>query len=114
MSIRINSILITLLQVAKSNEVLLTGLNPFREYIDGKPSETIAGYKYTVVCPANKFESFSVKIFQATPTITNEQIEAAGGSIKVTFKGFEGKFYRDSRSGEYLFTAKATEVEVLK
>lgn len=109
-----NKPILSLHQVALSNEVLITGLSPFREYIDGKPSENIAGYKYNVVCPANKYESINVKIRQATPTITNEQIEAAGGSIKATFKGFEGKFYRDSRSGEYLFTAKATEVEVLK
>lgn len=109
-----NSLRLPLSVVANGNDVLNTEVNPYRDYIDGKPSEHIAGYKYTVVCPLNKYESFTVKVMQATPTITNEMIEAAGGSIKVTFKGFEGKFYKDSRSGEYLFTAKATEVEVLK
>lgn len=112
--LRITSIILTLLQVAKSTEVLVTEVKSYKNYIDGKPSDEIAGYKYEVVCPANKYESFSVKIPQAAPTITTEMLEAAGGSIKATFKGFEGKFYRDSRSGEYLFTAKATEVEVLK
>ena len=112
--ITIVAFIFTLLQVAKSNEILVVGVKPYKNYIDGKASDEIAGYKYDVVCPANKYESFSVKIPQATPTITTEMLEAAGGSIKATFKGFEGKFYRDSRSGEYLFTAKATEVEVLK
>ena len=110
----LNNIKYPLQLVAKSNEVLVTDVKPYRDYIDGKPSDKIAGYKYTVVCPANKYESFAVKIEQETPTITAEQIEAAGGAIKVTFKGFEGKFYKDSRSGEYLFTSKALEVEVLK
>lgn len=112
--IKVTNFTYTLTQVAKSNEVLLTGVMPFRNYIEGKPSDNIAGYKYTVVCPANKYESFTVKIPQEAPTITAEQLEAAGGAIKATFKGFEGKFYRDSRSGEYLFTSKALEVEVLK
>ena len=112
--IKISSLKFSLLMVAKSNEILITDVNPYKEYTDGKPSENIAGDKYTVVCPVNKYESFSVKVRQAQPTITNEQIEAAGGSIEATFIGFEGKFYRDSRSGEYLFTAKAEEVEVIK
>lgn len=112
--IKINNFTFTLIQVAKSNEVLITEVKPYRDYIDDKPSDKVAGYKYTVVCSANKFESFAVKIAQENPTITAEQIEAAGGTIKATFKGFEGKFYRDSRSGEYMFTSKANELEVLK
>ena len=112
--IQINKIIFSLIHVAKSNEILVTEVKPYKDYIDGNPSDKIAGYKYTVVCPANKYESFTVKIAQEVPTITAEQLEAAGGAIKATFKGFEGKFYRDSRSGEYLFTSKALEVEVLK
>ncbi len=112
--IKASNFIFSQLQVAKSNEVLVTDVKPYKDYVDGKPSENIAGFKYTAVCPANKFESITVKVAQAVPTITTEMLEAAGGSIKATFKGFEGKFYRDSRSGEYLFTAKATEVEVLK
>ena len=112
--LKITDFRFSLLMVAKTEEILVTEVTPFKDYIDGKPSENIVGYKYTVVCPANKYEAFTVKIRQQQPTITNEQIEAAGGSIKATLKGFEGKFYRDSRSGEYLFTAKATEVEVLE
>lgn len=111
---KISNIIFTLPQIAKSTEVLITEVKPYKDYVDGKPSENIAGFKYTAVCPSNKFESFTVKVAQAVPTVTTEMLEVAGGSIKVTFKGFEGKFYRDSRSGEYLFTAKATEVEVLK
>ena len=112
--IKASNFIFSQLQVAKSNEVLVTDVKPYKDYVDGKPSENIAGVKYTALCPANKFESITVKVAQAVPTITTEMLEAAGGSIKATFKGFEGKFYRDSRSGEYLFTAKATEVEVLK
>ena len=108
----INNIKLELKQVANSEEVILIGVIPFKDYIDGKPSENIAGYKYNVVCPANKYEPLAVKIRQSQPTITNEQIEAAGGSIKVTFVGFEGKFYRTS-NGDYAFTAKADRLEVI-
>ncbi len=110
---RITDFRFSLLMVAKTEEVLVTKVTPFKDYIDGKPSENIAGYKYTVVCPANKYESFTVKIRESQPTITNEKIEAAGGSIKGTFNGFEGKFYR-TNNGEYAFTAKAEELEVLE
>ena len=108
----INNIKLELKQVANSEEVILIGVIPFKDYIDGKPSENIAGYKYNVVCPANKYDPLAVKIRQSQPTITNEEIDAAGGSIKVTFVGFEGKFYRTS-NGDYAFTAKADSMEVL-
>ena len=108
----LNNLRLPLEIVARSEEVLVTEVTPFKDYIDGKPSENIAGYKYNVVCPANKYEPLAVKIRQSQPTITNEEIDAAGGSIKVTFVGFEGKFYRTS-NGDYAFTAKADRLEVI-
>ncbi len=111
--LKITDFRFSLLMVAKSEEVLVTEATPFKDYTDGKPSENIAGYKYNVVCPTNKYEPLAVKIRQSQPTITNEQIEAAGGAIKVTFVGFEGKFYRTS-NGDYAFTAKADRLEVVQ
>lgn len=110
--IEITKFIFSLLQVAGSEQVLLTGCLPIKDFVDGKPTDKIIGYRYTLVAPQNKYESFTVKVEQASPAISPEELEAKGGTVKVKIKGFQGRFYRD-RNKEYQFTAKAESVEVI-
>lgn len=111
--ITINKILLPLTLIAGSEIVLVTEVRPVREFLDGKSTDRIIGYRYTCVCPDNKFEQMLVKVEEAAPAITQEMLDACGGTVKAKPKGFVGRFYRD-RAGEYQFTAKATAIEVLK
>lgn len=109
--IKINDIIMTLLQVANGDTLWLTDIFPVKAFVDGKPTDKIIGFRYVCVCPANKFEKISIKVEQDAPIISSDEL-AAKGHVKVKVKDFEGRFYRD-RNGEYQFTAKATALEVV-
>lgn len=110
--IKITDIQLTLEQVAHSTNVLLIDCKPVKEFVDGKPTDKIVAYNYVVVAPQNKFANFSVKIEGASSLVSSEQIQSNGGNIEVTFSGFIGRFFR-SKTGDYLFTSKATGLEIL-
>lgn len=110
--IEITKIILPLTVVAGSDSVLITDVSQVKNFVDGKPTDKIWGYKYKVVCPSNKYCQFDIKIEQPTPTITPQELEAKGGTVKAKLKGFIGKFYKN-RNGEYQFTAKATGIEVI-
>lgn len=109
--LKINQIIFTLQQIAHGDTLLLTDFFPVKEFIDGKPTDKIIAYRYVCVCPMNKYEQIAIRVEQAEPILTSEELSSKG-SLKVKPKGFEGRFYRD-RSGEFQFTAKATTLEVV-
>lgn len=109
--ISLNQIVITENQVTKGGQTICTNVRPVKEYKDGKPTDNVIGYNYTVVCPSNKYEQFSIKVEQQQPVITPEELESKGGSVKVKVKNFEGRFYQNAEK-QILFTAKATAIEV--
>ena len=45
--------------------------------------------------------------------ITNDQIQQAGGQVRVIFDNLTGKFYR-TNSGEYALSCNADSAEVIK
>lgn len=109
--IKIEKMTFTLQQIANSNEVLLTDIKPFKQYIDGKASDNIIGYTYVCVCPGNKYQEIIIKVEQANPLMSQDELEAKGGCIKVKPKSFEGRFYR-TKSGEYALSCKASGMEL--
>ncbi len=112
MAIRIESIKITLEQIANGNILLLTDVSPIKEYVDGKPTDKILGFYYHTVCPQNKFEQVRIKVEESMPLITPEEL-AEKGTIKVAPLNFSASFYRD-RNGVYQLSAKAERIEVVK
>ena len=96
----------------ENGECVLLSVSPLEEYVDGKPSGKVVGQKYHIVCPNNKYEKFIVKI-KGKPTITNDQIQQAGGQVRVIFDNLTGKFYR-TNSGEYALSCNADSAEVIK
>ena len=110
---KLKEITLTLEQTTKSSSVLLLGVTTIKRYEDGKITDDVEGYRYTVVCPSNKFEKMTVKIKEKNPSITEEEIEANGGTISVTFINFEGKFYQD-KNKNVCFYATADGVKVIE
>ena len=94
-----------------SDTVLLTDVSPIKEFINGKPTDKILGFRYSCVCPAAKYVAIEIRVEQSAPVITPEELEAKGGTIKAKVKGFEGRFFKN-RDGNYIFTSKATGIEV--
>lgn len=110
----ITSVVLTAEQISgnENGECVLLSVSPLEEYVDGKPSGKVVGQKYHIVCPNNKYEKFIVKI-KGKPTITNDQIQQAGGQVRGVFDNLTGKFYR-TNSGEYAISCNADGMEVIK
>ena len=109
--IRIEDMKFSLEQIARGEVLLLTGISPIKEFIDGKATDQILGFRYQCVCPQNKFEHISIKVEEKTPSISAEMVEE-NGTLKVSPVNFEAKFYRD-KNGTYQLTAKAEKIEVI-
>lgn len=102
------------MQVANADWVLLTDVRRYMKYEDNKATDEIAGYRYSVVAPNNKYASFDIKVEGATaPVISQEELNEKG-AVKIKPINFQGGFYRNRNTGEYQFTAKATSIEVMK
>lgn len=83
-------------------EMMLTAVKPYYAYVDGKRTDTVQGYAYTVALPELRFAMLSVKIEG------EKQLEAPqGGYTSVQFVGLAVKLYYDSNNKVQL-SAKAT------
>ncbi len=83
-------------QVTKGGPMLCISVRQLKEFKDGKTTDKVIGYSYTVVCPSNRYEQLSIKVEQPQPVITQEEIDTKGGSVKVKVKNFEGRFYQNA------------------
>lgn len=98
--------------VSPTGQMLITEVKENKTYIDGKPSGERNGYRYEVVV-LPRYEKLTIKVLgQAEPSITNAQIEAAGGSVRGKPIDFIGRVYVMNGTAGVSATAKA--IEILK
>jgi len=98
--------------VVNDANIILLGVAPYYEYVDGKKTENLLGYKYNIV-EDKTFEKFSVKIASKAPVITPEQIDSSKERIKVAFENAFAKPYR-TFSGDYDLSVTATGISIVK
>ena len=98
--------------VIDSANLYMLKVSPNYEYIDGKRTDTLCGYKYTVL-EDKTFEKFSVKIASQAPAITQEQIDASKERIKVVFDNAIARPYR-TYSNDYALSVTASGISILK
>lgn len=99
--------------IAKGDTALMVEVAPVFDYDkDGKRTDKQVGNKYKLVLPNAGYETIVAKVIEDKPVVTNEEIAAKGGAIKVKPKNFEAKFYK-TVSGDYALTASASGLEVI-
>lgn len=81
---------------------ILTEIRPVSEYVAGKPTGNVKGYRYTIVLPERSYERIDVIIDGAL------QVEHLNGSIEVELKGFSP--YISWANGDYTVAAHATAI----
>jgi len=100
--IDLNSITLTLEQIAPGKRAILLRVGEQKKYNDdGTATDEIIGTTYFCVSEARNYEKFAVKILkehQNEPVITDEQLKDAG-KVYVTFDGFGAKIYQLRDSG---------------
>lgn len=94
-----------------SDSVLLIGFSPIMEYDkeNRKRTDRQIGILYEVVLDRNSYEKLSVKVGDLKPAISIETLQDAN-AVRCTFKGFNARFYKDFRNGEYRLTASADSI----
>lgn len=111
----ITSIILTPEQISgnATGTGILLQVIPVYTFVNGKKTDIIEGYSYLTAFPDNAFDKAKIKVKDGKPVITNEQLLAKGGKVKVAFKNLKGKFYR-TPNGEYALTANAEGLEVIQ
>ena len=84
---------------------ILTEIRPVSEYVAGKPTGNVKGYRYTIVLPERSYERIDVIIDGAL------QVEHLNGSIEVELKGFSP--YISWANGDYIVVTRATTISPL-
>ena len=85
---------------------LLVDITPAYEYKDGKRTDNLTGYRYTVALPEHGLDKIGVRIDG------KQLIEKPEGYIEVEFSGHEGNAYESQ--GHVQFTAKATGISPVR
>ena len=84
---------------------LLVDVAPAYEYKDGKRTDTVTGYRYSVALPEKGLDKVDVRIDG------QQQAEAPNGYVEVRFDGLEVFIYWSK--GEYHVGAKATGIHIV-
>jgi len=79
-----NELKYSLEQFVKSDVFALLGVTPLAEYVDGKRTNNITGYRYTVADPQT-FKNFEVRVLDASSKITDVTFQDAKGRLWVSF-----------------------------
>lgn len=90
---------------AKADKFLLFSVAQAFRYVDGKPTEQVEGFRYTIGDPATCMR-FSIKVPGTTAIITPEQLKAAKEPVFVTLTDAFGRIYQTAENVEISFSAK--------
>lgn len=94
---------------AKADKFVLFSVTPAFRYLDGKPTEQIEAYRYTIGDPITCMR-FSVKVPGTTAIITPEQLKAAKEPVFVTLTDAYGRIYQTAENVEISFSAKGISI----
>lgn len=90
---------------AKAEKFLLFSVTPAFRYVDGKATEQIDAYRYTIGDPSTCMR-FSIKVPGTTAIITPEQLKVAKEPVFVTLTDAFGRIYQTAENVEISFSAK--------
>ena len=94
---------------AKADKFLLFSVAPAFRYVDGKPTDQIEAYRYTIGDPTTCMR-FSVKVPGATAIITPEQLKVAKEPVFVTLTEAYGRKNQTAENVEISFSAKGISI----
>lgn len=107
------NIRLTFLELTKDDSALLNLVSDVYAYENGKRTDKRIATKYTMVLPKCGFDTLDIKVKEDSPSITMEEIEAAGGTLKVKPIGFVATFYV-TKTNQVGISAHAERMEVIK
>lgn len=94
------------------NEFIVTGMYKDYEWVDGKPTDTIKGYKLKTVCPSAQYDETVIKIEAQNPPLNEENLRDS--SVKVTFENLTFMSYFNSNTKKTEYIGKATGLKIIE
>ena len=91
----------------------LIGVTATPEYVDGKATDKIIGTTYLCLAEKNGFEKINVKTTEMTPIVDQASLDLSDETVYLTFEGFEGKFWYNSRISDYSLSCKADKAKIV-
>lgn len=89
-------------------KMLLLEVTPVAEYVDGKATDNVTGYKYLCVAPNMSFAHVGIKIPGAA------LMETPAQPVNVVFDGLIGRPYVNSSTNRPEISFKATGIRTVK
>ena len=105
----LSKLIITEPCLSNGGKFIILSATPKKQYLDGKYTDVIEGYKVDVCAISNDFEKFSVTVSEK-PDIPEDMYRKAA----VQFVNFEGKIYKNFKSNQYDLACKAKSVNLVK
>lgn len=93
------------------NEFIVTAMYKDLEWVDGKPTNKIKGYKLKTVCPSAQYDETIVKIECQNPPLDEDALNK--NPITVTFENLTFSSYYNSNSNRTEYVGKASGVKVI-
>lgn len=98
--------------VVTDGNLILLKSEPYYIYENGKKTDKLGGYKFTVVDDKD-YDKYAVKIPSNVPAISQDQIDSAKNKLLVSFENAFAKPYR-TQSGDYELSISATGINIVK
>lgn len=94
------------------NIFIVVAVYPDFEWVDGKATDTLKGYKLKTVCPSANFDETIIKIESKIAPLDPEKV--AECPVTVAFENLEFSSYHSSITGRQEFVGKASGLRVIK
>ena len=89
------------------SKLWLVDIQPTYSYVDGRRTNTISGYRYTIALPEKGLEKISVRIDGG------QKAEKPNGFVEVTFQNLELYIYWGTQNQPQL-GARATDIQLVE
>lgn len=94
------------------NYFIVTGVFADYEWVDGKATDKLKGFKLRTVCPSANYDETIIKMEVNTAPLDPDKV--AESPIAVAFDGLTFSSYHNSSTGRQEFIGKATGLRPIK
>lgn len=109
----IKNLTVNLSQLTTSNQFLLLDIQQSYAYVEGKKTDQIIGYRYTLG-DLKTCTQFTVRVEQLQPLITQEEFSKLTDPVNVTLENAFAKLYVDRNTSKLTASITAQSIKPVK
>lgn len=94
------------------NFFIVTGIFPDYEWIDGRATDNLKGWKLRTVCPSAGYDETIIKMEVKNPPLDPDKVSE--NPVTVSFEGLTFTSYHSSSTGRQEFVGKASGLKIIR